>query len=126
MSRRYADYDERDYVRSRYEDTEMDIRETRRPAATVLSDRRTERPARQPDFLREDYGKSHAGPLVIREREREEESWRPPARRRSNETVRSRHPADVEREIIIREREREDDRSRPPYPSSERGGRMEE
>ena len=58
MSRRYADYDERDYVRSRYEDAEMDIRESRRPPATVLSDRRTERPARQPDFLREDYGKS--------------------------------------------------------------------
>ena len=125
MSRRYADYDERDYVRSRYDETEVDIRESRRPAATVLSDRRTERPARQPDFLREDYGKSHAGPLVIREREREEDSWRPPPRRRSNETIRSRHPADVEREIIIREREREDDR-RPPYPSSERGGRMEE
>jgi hypothetical protein len=124
MSRRYADYEERDYVRSRYDEPELEIRETRRPAATVLSDRRTERPGRQPDFLREDYGKSHAGPLVIREKEREEE-WRPAPRRRSNETMRSRHPADVEREIIIRERERDDDR-RPPYPSSERGGRVEE
>jgi hypothetical protein len=123
MSRRYADYEERDYVRSRYDEPELEIRETRRPAATVLSDRRSEKPGRQPDFLREDYGKSHAGPLVIRERE--EESWRPPPRRRSNETMRSKHPADVEREIIIRERERDDDR-RPPYPSSERGGREEE
>lgn len=123
MSRRYADYEERDYVRSRYDEPELETRESRRPAATVLSDRRTERPARQPDFLREDYGKSHAGPLVVREQE--EEDWRPPPRRRSNETMRSKHPADVEREIIIRERERDNDR-RPPYPSSERGGRMEE
>lgn len=126
MARRYADvYDDRDYARSRYDEPEMEreVREARRPA-TVLSDRRTERPARQPDFLREDYGKSHAGPLVVRDRE---EEWRPPARRRSNETVRSKHPADVEREIIIRERERErDDDRRPPYPSSERGGREEE
>jgi hypothetical protein len=126
MSRRYADvYDERDYSRSRYGEPELEIRETRKPT-TVLSDRRSERPGRQPDFLREDYGKSHAGPLVIREREREEE-WRPPARRRSNETIRSKHPADVEREIIIRERERERDGDRrPPYPSSERGGHMDE
>ncbi|KAL1590166.1 hypothetical protein WHR41_00988 [Cladosporium halotolerans] len=124
MSRRYADYEERDYVRSRYDEPELEVREARRPA-TVLSDRRTERPARQPDFLREDYGKSHAGPLVVREERREEDTWRPPARRRSNETVRSRHPADVEREIVIRERERERDR-RPPYPTSERGGRDEE
>jgi len=126
MSRRYADvYDERDYSRSRYGEPELEIRETRKPA-TVLSDRRSERPGRQPDFLREDYGKSHAGPLVIRERDREEE-WRPPARRRSNETIRSKHPADVEREIIIREREREREGDRrPPYPSSERGGHDEE
>lgn len=123
MSRRYADVYE-DYPRSRYDEPEYETREARRPA-TVLSDRRTERPARQPDFLREDYGKSHAGPLVVREERREEDTWRPPARRRSNETVRSRHPADVEREIVIRERERDNDR-RPPYPSSERGGKLDE
>lgn len=127
MSRRYADvYEERDYPRSRYDEPELEIRESRRPA-TVLTDRRTERPGRQPDFLREDYGKSHAGPLVVREERREEDAWRPPARRRSNETVRSKHPADVEREIIIRERERERENDRrPPYPSSERGGPPDE
>ncbi|KAI7515752.1 hypothetical protein KC319_g23318, partial [Hortaea werneckii] len=88
MSRRgypVADrYDEREsdfYRRPRqdrnYDDIDIDIdinrereaRQSRAPPApvkerdTVVSDRRTERPSpRMPDFMREDYGKSNAGP----------------------------------------------------------------
>lgn len=154
MSRHYptADYyDERAtdfYARPRternYDELDVDIRETtsrRAPAQTVLSDRRaevdrrTERPVRQPDFLREDYGKSsQAGQLVVREDRREEDVYsRAPTRRRSLETVRSRAPPKEveEREIVIRERDRErprerDRESRPPYPQSERGGYRDE
>ncbi|KAK5115678.1 hypothetical protein LTR62_000767 [Meristemomyces frigidus] len=121
-----------------YEELDIDITRARYPESrgggggrraetvvkereTEVSDRRTERGPRQPDFLREDYGKSQAGQLVIRREEiREEDTFsRAPARRRSQETVRSRAPPErIEKEeVIIRERER--DRG-PPYPRSER------
>ena len=75
---------------------------------TVISDRRTERGPKVPDFLREDYGQSQAGPLVIRNERREEDTYsRAPTRRRSLETVRSRAPDRVEEDrIVIRERDR--------------------
>lgn len=125
-SRRNRDreYDEPDFdTRSRYPETrrtETVVKER----DTVVSDRRTERGARQPDFLREDYGRSStAGPLVVREeRIREEDTYsRAPTRRRSMESVRSRPPERerVEKEEIrIRETERE---RAPPYPRSDRG-----
>ncbi|KAI7570003.1 hypothetical protein KC317_g2844, partial [Hortaea werneckii] len=85
---------------------------------TVVSDRRTERPSpRMPDFMREDYGKSNAGPMVLRREERDDDMYsRAPTRRRSMETVRSRPPPPREEELVIRERDRN-----PPYPRSERG-----
>ncbi|KAK4542507.1 hypothetical protein LTR36_006759 [Oleoguttula mirabilis] len=89
---------------------------------SVVGERRTERGPRQPDFLREDYGKSAtAGALVIREERREEDVYsRAPTRRRSMETVKSRAPDRVEEDkLVIRERVRERE---PPYPRSERGG----
>lgn len=123
--RRDRDYDELDVdiTRTRYPESRAARPETVvKERDTVVSDRRTERGPRQPDFLREDYGKTSAGALVIREERREDDVYsRAPTRRRSNETVRSRAPPErVEREeIIIRERDRERERG-PPYPRSER------
>ncbi|KAL8843339.1 MAG: hypothetical protein Q9170_000197 [Blastenia crenularia] len=71
---------ERDYYPPRdrgsrtVEYDEVDIRERRRKSA------------REPDFLREDYGRSAAGPLVVREDKRERESeFRPRPRDRTRE-----------------------------------------
>ncbi|KAL9586880.1 MAG: hypothetical protein Q9212_000624 [Teloschistes hypoglaucus] len=61
---------------------EIDIRERRRTSA------------REPDFLREGYGRSSAGPLVIRDEKRERESeYRPRPSGRARETE--------EREVIV-------------------------
>ncbi|KAL8911797.1 MAG: hypothetical protein Q9171_003065 [Xanthocarpia ochracea] len=97
MSRRgYASselYEQRDRERDYYpprdrggrtvEYDEVDIRERRRTSA------------REPDFLREDYGRSsNAGPLVIRDEKRERESeFRPRPRDRPREVE--------EREVIV-------------------------
>ncbi|KAL8767816.1 MAG: hypothetical protein Q9209_005810 [Squamulea sp. 1 TL-2023] len=97
MSRRgYASselYEQRDRERDYYppkdrggrtvEYDELDIRERRRTSA------------REPDFLREDYGRSsNAGPLVIRDDKRERESeFRPRPRDRPREVE--------EREVIV-------------------------
>lgn len=100
-----------------------------RETDTVISQgRRTERGARQPDFLREDYGRTDAGPLVVREDRVVEDDYvsRAPPRRRSMESMRSRRPPPPrservvdQEEIYIRDRER--DNAGPPYPRSERG-----
>ena len=145
---RYVDdrYDDRrtNVSRRRYDDEEYEVRSrydgpppSRRPPAaetlvrerdadTVISQGRRPAP-RQPDFLREDYGRNpNAGPLVVREERREDDYVsRAPTRRRSLESVRSRGPPGPperteKEEIIFRESDRE---SRgPPYPRSERGG----
>ncbi|KAL8905384.1 MAG: hypothetical protein Q9207_002668 [Kuettlingeria erythrocarpa] len=61
---------------------ELDIRERRRTSG------------REPDFLRDDYGRSAAGPLVVRDDKRERESeYRPRPRDRPREAE--------EREIIV-------------------------
>lgn len=145
---RYVDdrYDDRrtNVSRRRYDDDDYDARSrydgpppSRRPPAaetmvrerdtdTVISQGRRPGP-RQPDFLREDYGRNpNAGPLVVREERREDDYVsRAPTRRRSLESVRSRGPPGpperVEKtELVFRERDGE---SRgPPYPRSERAG----
>jgi len=87
MSRRYPTAElyneqERDfYARPRnernYDELDIDItreREQRRPARadTVVSEAR--RPARrEPDFLRDDYGRTDAGALVVQQRDQEVE-----------------------------------------------------
>ncbi|OQO06987.1 hypothetical protein B0A48_07553 [Cryoendolithus antarcticus] len=107
MSRRYDDRDGDYYPRPRKErnyddelDIDIDIREQRRaPRADTVLDRprERERGPRQPDFLREDYGKNtQAGALVIREDRSE-----------------------------VRDRDRDRDR-RVPYPQSDRGGDRDE
>ncbi|EMC94202.1 hypothetical protein BAUCODRAFT_36674 [Baudoinia panamericana UAMH 10762] len=119
--RRDRDYEELDIdiTRARYPESRAPRAETVvKERDTIINDRRTERGPKQPDFLREDYGKSTAGPLVLRV-EREEDTYsRAPTRRRSVESVRSKPAERVQRdEIVIRERER--DRG-PPYPRSDR------
>ncbi|KAF2155773.1 hypothetical protein K461DRAFT_290771 [Myriangium duriaei CBS 260.36] len=87
MSRRYVDrYEERDRdyydrraPRGGYDEVDIEIdreRYDRRPArpASVVEERY--RAPRQPDFLREDYGRDAAGPLVIRESEKVKEYQR--------------------------------------------------
>ncbi|GAM82718.1 hypothetical protein ANO11243_007020 [Dothideomycetidae sp. 11243] len=81
MSRRYVErYDERerDYydrrpVRGGYDDEyEVDIQQERyerRPSRGVPVVEEIYRSTRQPDFLREGYGRDAAGPLVVRDRE---------------------------------------------------------
>ena len=114
-----------DITRERERDRYPASRVSRAPRAetavkereTVIDDRRSERGPRMPDFMREDYGKSQAGPLVIRREERDEDTYsRAPTRRRSQETVRSRAPerAEEETKLVIRERERG-----PAYPRDE-------
>ncbi|KAL8932032.1 MAG: hypothetical protein Q9211_006568 [Gyalolechia sp. 1 TL-2023] len=130
MSRRgYASselYEQRERDRDHYpsrdrggrtvEYDEVDIRERRRTSA------------REPDFLRDDYGRSAAGPLVIRDDKRERESeYRPRPRERAREVEerdiviakgpRSERPSDreinVEREeLVYRTREPERPRTR--------------
>lgn len=108
MSRRYPTaelYEERErdfYARPRqernYDELDIDISRTRYPerAETVVSER--QRPGRQPDFLRDDYGRTNAGPLVLA-RDRDDYS-----------EVRSRRGPPPERmekeELVIRERDR--------------------
>lgn len=116
--RNYEDLDaELEITRSRYEREPV-----RRPAETVVSDRRSVRagPGRQPDFLREDYGRTTAGALVIREREREFDEYSErggPAR-----TVRSSRPETVvEKEKTVIEEDRQS--WRPPPRRDDRGYR---
>ena len=100
----------------------------------VTQGQRTERRGpRQPDFLREDYGRnSNAGQLVVRDTREEEEDYpaRAPSRRRSMETVRSSRPPPPRSERVERDefvfRETERDRGGLPYPRSERGSLGEE
>lgn len=91
-----------------------------------------------PNFLREDYGRTNAGPVVLRAREREDFEFAPRQRRRSPSPELERRvereeiivrkepeirrepaspPRDYEREeIIFRRGDREPERARPPPP----------
>ncbi|KAH9827512.1 serine/arginine repetitive matrix protein 1-like [Teratosphaeria destructans] len=126
--RNYDDLDlDIDINRTRYpEDSRSRVSRAPKPETvvkereTVVDERRSERGPRQPDFLREDYGKTSAGPLVVREERteiRDDDAYsRAPTRRRSRETVRSSRPPEKfeEEKITIREKG-------PPYPRSDRG-----
>ncbi|THW30530.1 hypothetical protein D6D23_00003 [Aureobasidium pullulans] len=128
MSRRYPPADvyedrERDpYARPRparnYDDIEVDINRTRyadRPE-TVVSDRRSTRGAKLPDFLHDDYGRTNAGPLVVKNREPDDYADYPPRRDPDTLSRRGGPPERVERdELVIRERRGEPPlRERPP------------
>lgn len=129
--RRYADdasvYDDRRSNVSRggrrvYEDryVEEDVEYRRAPAApaptavrereVVIRDEVRERPSSNtPAFMREDYGRSAAGPVVLRAREREDFEFVPRPRRRSPSPELERK---VEKEEIIITRDQSE--SRPP------------
>lgn len=118
---READFYRRPRRDRDYEDLEVDISRSRYPdgarrSETIVkerdvSERRPDRP-RQPDFLREDYGKATTTQQLV---VREDDSYsRAPS-------ARSRAPTErvVERdEYILRERDRSD--RGPPYPQSQR------
>ncbi|KAL1616433.1 hypothetical protein SLS56_011407 [Neofusicoccum ribis] len=65
------------------------------------------RPGPQPDFLREEYGRTSAGPLVVSERRTVRDDWSPPPPKPRKEVERE--------EIIIRDRS--DRKSERPPPS---------
>ena len=130
-----------DYRQSRYDGPapaptrrgEAAVRDRPRETDTVMTQgQRTQRGGpRQPDFLREDYGRNdNAGQLVVRDDRREEDDYvsRAPTRRRSLESVRSRGgppPPSGGRgekdEFVYRETDRSRGGGGPPYPRSERG-----
>jgi hypothetical protein len=157
---RYEDRRERDYVprggrgrgEDRYFEEEIEYRsraqlprERERERDIVVQEREEVRYSHTPDILREDYGRSSAGPLVVlRKRETEDFEYAPPRSRRrtpspepepkvSREEIiirRSspspeRPPPRLEREvdrdeIIIRRDERSRDRRPPPPREVER------
>lgn len=154
MSRRdYDRYDDRQSEirrppRSRREYNELDVdidinqtsyeapRPSRRQTTRVTERERDDvsttsrRRPRQPDFLREDYGRnSNAGELVVRTK-REEDDYvsSAPARKRSLESVKPRHRSrngwvEEDTKVVYKERERS---RAPPYPQSDAGGGEEE
>ncbi|KAJ9647373.1 hypothetical protein H2204_000001 [Knufia peltigerae] len=131
----------------RERERERDVREV------LVRDDVRERPGNTPAFLREDYGRTTAGPVVLRAREREEFDFIPtrprrrspspePERKVEKEQIIIRERAEsesrppprfrekdreVEREeIIIRRDERDTDRRPPPPPSAPREREREE
>jgi hypothetical protein len=146
---RYEDRRERDYVSrggrgrgggERYYEEEIEYRS--RPAPhrerererVVIVKEREEFPHRDvPEFLREDYGRTSAGPLVLRERETEDFEYAPKPRRRSpspepepkvsrEEIIIRKHSPSPERPPLRREREvyRDETIIRKHSPSPER------
>lgn len=104
--RNYDDELEVDITRQRYPERRAETAVKERERESTVS-----RGPRQPDFLREDYGKTTAGQLVVREEPREEEVYR------RSPAQRSRAPPERVEKIVFEERER--DRG-PPYPRSSR------
>ena len=142
VSERYARRDDRDWA------DELDYRSRPPPRdrerGTVVKEEVRVRDRSPPAFLREDYGRTSAGPVVLRGREREDFEYAPRRRSPSLETTRRSNreeiimrrepenrreppppPPPPERdreEIIIRRNDRERERSRPPPPREpERG-----
>ncbi|KUJ08205.1 uncharacterized protein LY89DRAFT_337904 [Mollisia scopiformis] len=121
MSRRGDVYEERDYY-SREEVRAPPVRVRERDyEETDVFTRRSERGSR-PDFLREDFGRGEAGPLVIRERDTEiinrpERRPRSPSPVRIRERIIERSPPRQEEERIrtrVVERERREPSPPPP------------
>jgi hypothetical protein len=134
MSRRYADdvsvdryEDRRDTYASRngrrYDDryTEEDIdyrrgppvreRERERERETIVREEIRERPGRTPAFLEEGYGRTSAGPVVLRKRETEDFDFVPRPRRRSPSPEPERK---IEKEEIIIRRDASPEPPPPP------------
>lgn len=116
MDSRYDD--RRSYGGRRHDDyreTDVSFRTGRgappvRDRESVVIKERDEVDRRTPAFLRDDYGQSSAGPMVLRARDREDVTYAPPRRRRSHSPESKRE----KEEIIVRREERS--QSRPPAP----------
>lgn len=114
----------RDYARSeigrrddRIWEEELEYR-SRAPArererTTVVKEEVRVKERSPPDFLREDYGRTTSGPVVLRAREREDFEFVPRPRRRSPSPELERR---IEREEIIVRKEPEIRREPPPPP----------
>lgn len=106
-------------------------------ATTIIKEDVRVKERSPPDFLREDYGRTTSGPVVLRAREREDFEFVPRPRRRSpspdierkieREEIIVRKepeirreplppPRDYDREEIVIRRDREPERVRPPPP----------
>lgn len=80
-----------------------------RERESVVIKERDEVDRRTPSFLRDDYGQTAAGPMVLRARDREDVTYASSRRRRSPSPERKK-----EREEIIIRDERSESRPRPP------------
>lgn len=100
----------------RYVKEETEYRRAPAPAPTAVREREVvirdevrERSSNTPAFMREDYGRSAAGPMVLRAKEREDYEFVPRPRRRSPSPEPERK---IEKEEIIITRDQSE--SRPP------------
>lgn len=113
--REYSSRGSRRGYEDRYTDDEIEYRRQgpapvrEREREVIIRDDVRERASNTPSFMRDDYGRSTAGPMVLRAREREEFEF-VPRRRRSPSPEPERK---VEKEEIIIKR-REESESRPP------------
>ena len=130
MSRRGYDtseiYEEREHERDYYAPRDHSRRTVYEDEIEIRERRRV--PEREPEFLREDYGRREAGPLVLREEVRERSRERPRRREAVEEVIIARGPREkentrgrefVEDEVIVArsspiERERPRERPLPP------------
>ncbi|OQV03937.1 hypothetical protein CLAIMM_08907 [Cladophialophora immunda] len=113
----YASRNGRRYYDDRYVEEEVDYRRPtpvpvrERERETIVREEIRERPGSTPAFLQEGYGRTTAGPVVLRKREQEDFEFAARPRRRSPSPQPERK---VEKEeIIIR---RDESESRPPPP----------
>src|SRR4051794_4976550 len=128
-------YEEEIVYRSRPAPSRERERERERDREVIIKEREDVRYRDGPEILRDDYGRSSAGPLVLRKRETEDFGYTPRSRRRSpslepeqkvsrEEIIIRRNSPSPERPSPRREREaereeiiiRRDDRSRDRRP----------
>ncbi|KAF4311968.1 hypothetical protein GTA08_BOTSDO12324 [Botryosphaeria dothidea] len=109
----YYDERERDFYGGGGRRSQRDFEELDQEIRGPRTEYSVRRPGPQPDFLREDYGRTSAGPLVVSERRTQRDDWSPPPLKPRKEVERD--------EIIIRDRKSE----RPPPSRSSHSDRDE-
>ncbi|EKG15208.1 hypothetical protein MPH_07655 [Macrophomina phaseolina MS6] len=110
----YYDERERDFYAGGGRRSQRDFEELDQEIRGPRTEFSVRRPGPQPDFLRDDYGRTSAGPLVVSDRRTVREEWSPPPPPKPRK--------EVEREeIIIRDRKPE----RPPPSRSSHSDRDE-
>ena len=113
----YSSRNGRRYPEDRYSEEEIGYRRSApapvRERETIVREEIRERPGRTPAFLEEGYGRTTAGPVVLRRREQEEFEFVPRPRRRSPSPELERK---IEKEEIIIRRDEPETRPPPPRP----------